>query len=85
MHKLNAMKFGLAWGITMGVYLMLLGWIAMSGWGANVVNVVGTLYIGYTPTVVGGIIGGIWAFFDWGIGMAIIAWIYNMLLGKSAM
>ena len=84
MQKLNVLKFALAWGITFGVYLMVLGWVAMSGWGADIVNLISTVYIGYAPTFLGGVIGGIWAFFDWGIGMAIVAWLYNAMLGKEA-
>jgi len=36
-----------------------------------------SLYIGYAPSFVGGIIGGIWGFFDGLIGGAILALLYN--------
>ena len=38
-----------------------------------------TLYIGYKPTVLGSVLGGIWGFFDAGIGGVVVAWLYNML------
>ncbi len=79
MQKLNVKAFTLSWAICFGVYFLALGWIAMSGWGVQLVDVLSSLYIGYAPTFVGAIIGGIWAFFDWGIGALIIALIYNAL------
>ncbi len=81
MHRLNVGKFAFAWGITIGFYVMVLGWLAMSGWGAGIVHTIASLYIGYGPSFLGGIIGGLYAFADWTIGVAIIAWIYNAMLG----
>ena len=79
MQKLNVKTFALAWGISFGIYFLFLGWTAMFGWGEKIVELVSSFYIGYAPTFFGGIIGGIWAFFDGAIGGAIIAWIYNSL------
>lgn len=79
MQKLNVKAFALAWGISCGIYFLFLGWVAMFGWGARIVEGVATFYIGYAPTFLGGIIGGVWAFFDGAIGGLIIALIYNAL------
>lgn len=83
MQKLNVKAFALAWGISAGVGFLLLGWVAMLGWGAKIVEVMSSFYLGYTPTFLGGIIGGIWAFFDWGIGAIIIALVYNAFLEEK--
>jgi hypothetical protein len=80
MQKINVMKFALAWGITFGIYVMVLGWLAMSGWGIAIVQTIASLYVGYGPSFVGGIIGGLYAFVDWTIGIAIVGWLYNAML-----
>ena len=78
--RLNVLNFGLALGIAFGVGMLLLGLFALwFNWGTEIVNLVGTVYIGYAPTFGGSIIGGIWAFFDSFIGGVIIAWLYNLL------
>ncbi|MCL5017276.1 MAG: bacteriophage holin [Patescibacteria group bacterium] len=78
MHsKLNVRAFAFAWGLSFGLYFLILGWTAMFGWGNQIVEVASSLYIGYAPTFWGGIIGGIWAFADWTLGAAIVALIYN--------
>jgi len=78
MEKLNVKSFALAWGIAFGVYAIFLGWVGASGWGTSIVDIMSSLYIGYEPTFIGGIIGGIWAFVGAGIGGAIIASVYNI-------
>ena len=84
MQKLNVKAFSLAWGITCGLGFMLLGWVATSGWGLKMVTTMSSLYIGYAASFWGGILGGIWAFFDWGIGALIFVLFYNAMLPKSA-
>ncbi|MCL4403812.1 bacteriophage holin [Patescibacteria group bacterium] len=78
MEKLNVKKFAIACGVTWGLGVLLLGWLAGSGWGGQFVSLISSLYIGYGASFVGGIIGGVWAFFDGAVGGAILAWIYNM-------
>lgn len=81
---LNVINLGLALGITWGVTLFLLGIAAwLVGWGTPLVNVLGSLYIGYTPTFWGSVIGAIWSFVDGFIGGVIIAWIYNLFSGNK--
>ncbi len=73
---------GLALGIgaLWGFYVLCAGWAAHFGWWTTFVTAFGTAYIGYGPTFVGGIIGGIWGFFDGAVAGAIIAFIYNLSL-----
>ena len=37
------------------------------------------VYIGYSFTPKGSIIGAAWGFVDWGIAGAIFAWLYNLI------
>lgn len=78
MAKLNVKALGLSLGVTWGASVALMGFICMfSGWGCSFVSSVGQFYFGYKPTMLGCIIGGIWAFLDMGIGGVIIALLYN--------
>jgi len=46
---------------------------------------ISSLYIGYAATLLGSIIGAIWAFVDGFIGGVIVAWLYNAFQkGKGA-
>jgi len=83
MKKLDVKAFSLSFGITSGIGIMVLGWLAITGWGIKLVDVMSSLYIGYSASFWGGIIGGIWAFVDWGVGALIIALIYNALLSRD--
>ena len=77
--KLNVKALGLACGIVWSACCFCLGIMAMFNWGNALVDVLGSMYIGYKATVLGSIIGGIWGFFDAGIGGLVIAWLYNKL------
>lgn len=80
--KLDALKFGLACGIVWSVGVLLLPLMGLiGGYGSALVKAIGSLYIGYEPTVGGAVLGAIWAFFDVGIFALIIALIYNKLVG----
>ena len=69
----------LSLGITWGVGLMLLGWIAAAGWGLKLVEVFSSLYHGYAPTLIGGIVGGIWGFADAFLAGLVMTTLYNAL------
>ncbi len=78
MAKLNVKAFGLACGITWGAGMFLLGILNMTlGWGGLFEEIMSSFYLGYQPTILGSIIGGIWGFFDAGIGGLVLAWLYN--------
>jgi len=81
MTKLNVKAFGLACGIVWGSIMLVLGLCNTFGnWGAGIERAMATLYLGYSSTVVGSVIGGIWGFVDAGVGGAAIAWLYNKFL-----
>jgi len=69
---------GLGIGITWGLITIGAGISAMFGWAYDFVNVMDSVYIGYAPTFMGSIIGGIWAFVNGFVGGAIIASFYNL-------
>ncbi len=77
--KLDVKAFTLAGGITWGLFVLFLGWAGALGWGAALADGLGTLYIGYGATFVGGIIGLVWGFVDGAIGGLIFALLHNAL------
>lgn len=79
--RLHVVSFGLAFGITWALATFLLGLSAwLLGWGTNMVSVMGEMYIGFEPTLLGSIIGAIWGFVDLFITGIVIAFIYNACL-----
>jgi len=80
MAKLNVKAFGLACGILWGASMLVMGLAdTASTWGDSWGQVMASVYLGYTPTVIGSIIGAIWGFVDAGIGGMLLAWLYNKL------
>jgi hypothetical protein len=82
MGKLNVKAVALAAGITWAIYMGFCGWTAMFGWGKGIVEVMSSVYIGYSASFLGGIIGAVWGFADGLIGGAIFALIYNRIARK---
>ena len=81
--KLNVKAFALSCGLVFGFGLFFLTWwiIAFDG-ATGEATFIGRLYRGYTLSPVGTVIGLVWAFFDWLIGGAIFAWLYNVIAGR---
>lgn len=79
--KLDTLRFGLTLGIVWAGCVLSLGFLdSMMGWGGGMVKGIGSLYIGYKPTILGSLIGMVWAFFDAGVGGVIVAALYNWML-----
>jgi hypothetical protein len=72
-------RLGASWGIGM----LFLGWISILGWGIDIVKIISSLYIGFAPSFLGGIIGGVWGFTDGAVGGLIIAIVYNAVIKKK--
>jgi hypothetical protein len=83
MNKINMKGLALALGLTWGIYVLCLGWISCTGWGIGMVKIISSLYLGYSSSFFGAILGGIWAFFDGAVAGIIIAWIYNRVSKKK--
>lgn len=79
---LHVLSFGLAVGVTWALGLFILGIINLfSPYGMTFMISIASVYIGYAPTLIGSIIGAIWAFIDGFIGGVILAWLYNSFHG----
>lgn len=82
--RLNAVKFGLAFGIIYGVVFFLYGLVAaLFGTGTEMMRMIGKLYLGFGPTILGAVAGAIWGFALGFIFFALAAWLYNSFLGRS--
>lgn len=86
-HKhlcLHPMALGLSLGIMWGISILIVGLLAhFLNYGRTFVVSMGTLYIGYEPSILGSIIGGIIGFIDAFIGGLIIAGLYNLFAHKT--
>lgn len=81
--KLHAVNIGIALGAISALWVFALGIMAGSlNWGGEVVYVLGSLYPGYDPTLLGSFFGAVWVFVDCFIAGFLFAWIYNRLPQK---
>jgi len=82
---LRPLSLGLAIGILWGAGVLLMGLIAaLSGWASEAVVVLGSMYIGYSASVAGSLIGTVWALVDGFVFGFIIAWLYNRFAPAGA-
>ncbi len=80
-NSLNLKVVGLTLGILWALSVLTLGVTAtFFNYGTPWVTLLGSVYIGYTPTIVGTLVGTCWGFFDGLIGGIIFAWLYNRVL-----
>lgn len=78
-NKIQPMPLGIAIGVLWAIYVFCLGIIAMFHWGTEMVAMLSSLYLGYSASILGAIIGAIWAFIDGLVAGVIVGWIYNMV------
>ncbi len=83
MERLDVKGLALGTGTAWGLCVLLAGWAAAFGWCDTFVAVMGSVYIGYGPTWIGGIVGGAWGFLDGAVGGAVIAFVYNKTAGRG--
>jgi hypothetical protein len=79
MNNCQPLALGVAIGVLWAIYVVFVGIAAMFGWGNAIVDALASLYIGYAATIIGAIIGAVWAFVDGFIAGVVIAWIYNLV------
>ncbi|WP_346840089.1 bacteriophage holin [Microbulbifer sp. SAOS-129_SWC] len=79
MKSIAPNALGVAIGALWALYVFFCGITALFGWGTTLVEVLGSLYIGYGPTLAGAVIGAVWGFVDGYIAGVVIGWIYNKL------
>ena len=76
--KLNIKALALAGGIVWGLSIFLLPWwFLIFGHPGRILAKLGGVYLGYSVTWYGSIIGLIWGFIDAFIVCAVFAWLYN--------
>ena len=74
-------------GLTAGIFgaaamFFLAWWLMLTGNAEGPVTLFERIYIGYSFTPMGSIIGAVWGFVDWGIAGALFAWLYNLINRK---
>ena len=77
---LSIRSVALTLGIIGGASMFLLAWwFIIIGNAEGPTTLLERMYIGYSFTPLGSVIGAIWGFVDFGIGGAIFAWLYNLI------
>ena len=71
-------------GLTLGIFgavsmFTLAWWLILIGNAEGPTTLFERVYIGYSFTPLGSVIGAAWGFVDWGITGAIFAWLYNLI------
>lgn len=84
MSKLDVKAFGFALGIVWGGLSFLLGMVDMLYfWGNTWGRMMTMVYMGYSSTVLGSIIGAIWGFVYASLFGFAIAWMYNRFVEEN--
>jgi hypothetical protein len=82
---LDIRAFALTGAVFWGFGLFILTWWMIAFGGASGdPTFLGRVYLGYSVSPLGSVIGLIWAAVDGLIGGAIFAWLYNFLAGRSS-
>lgn len=83
--KLNVKAFALTCGVIWGLGLFILTWwIIVFGGATGEATFIGKVYLGYSISPIGSVIGLVWAFVDGLIGGAIFAWLYNLIASRTS-
>ena len=61
---------------------LLAWWLMLTGNAEGPVTLFERIYIGYSFTPMGSVIGAAWGFVDWGIAGTLFAWLYNLINKK---
>ena len=71
-------------GLTAGIFgaasmFFLSWWLILTGNAEGPVTLFERIYLGYSFTPMGSVIGAFWGFVDFGIAGALFAWLYNLI------
>lgn len=81
--KLRKRAFGLALGLTWGFSVLFITlWLIIMGSPGNTISKLGGIYLWYTYSAGGAILGFIWGFIHGFIFGFVLAWFYNLFAGK---
>ncbi len=84
--KLNIKAFAMTCGTLWALGLFsLTWWLIAFGGSTGELTLIGKVYLGYTVSPIGSVIGLAYAFFDAWIGGAIFAWLYNKMASCNKM
>ncbi|MBN1824540.1 MAG: bacteriophage holin [Endomicrobiales bacterium] len=75
--KAAGVAFGLLWGF--GLFF-LTWWMILAGGAQGAPTLISRVYLGYSVTPLGSVIGLLWALADGFAGGVIFAWLYNRFL-----
>ena len=75
-----ALTAGIFGALTM---FMLTWWLIFTGNAEGPPTIFERIYIGFSFTPTGSVIGAVYGFVDWGIAGAIFAWLYNWINKKN--
>ena len=73
-----------ALALTAGIFgaatmFILAWWLILTGNAEGPTTLFERIYIGYSYTPLGSLIGAVYGFVDWGIAGAVFAWLYNKI------
>ena len=84
MKKISVINLALTTAIFCAFVMFLLTWwLIFIGNSEGPVTLLERIYIGYSFTPKGSLIGALWGFVDWGIAGAIFAFLYNYINKKK--
>lgn len=75
--RLSVKGLALALGLTWAAGVFVLGLVGAVGWGRELIDVLGSVYLGFRPTPIGILVGAVWAFVDGTLAGVVVAWLYN--------
>ena len=77
---ISIQSFGLTTAIFGALSMFILTWwLIINGNAEGPITLFERIYIGYSFTPMGSIIGAVWGFVDLGIAGVIFAWLYNKI------
>ena len=77
--RLLALTVAIFWSISL---FFLTWWLILTGNAEGPTTLLERIYIGYSFTPIGSVIGAAWGFVDGGIAGVIFAWLYNLINKK---
>jgi hypothetical protein len=84
MNKLNVKAFALSCAIFMGVgFFGITWWIIFTDGSREAFDFIGNVYLGYSFTPLGSLVGFVWGFVDGLVLGTIFSWMYNWFLSRN--
>ncbi len=74
--KRLAVTFGIVWAATVFLTTLL---SVYTGYGKLFLDFVASIYPGYSISLLGSVIGLVYAFFDMFVGVYIVSWVYHQV------